>query len=403
MQQLRRSRYIYIAVEDTSEVDIESLLRGEVRIVAATQFFASTPASGEKAKLSLAELELLSGVSSQSWTPAAELATRSADGVDLQSLLQRGLLVVSGEGELKPGPAQARDQSLEANQWHPSAALFHFMERQEESDRSLEAPIDVAAMADAAESDATQFVQRHGPPPPAFHQRESTGERIELPLEEKTGALYDTLRERKTTRRFDTGRELSLRDLSSLLRYVFGCHGIAPLDEDVTLLHKTSPSGGSLHPIEAYPLVLNAESLAPGLYHYRADDHALEMLEPIPLEQAKKLAVDCCNAQLYAGDAHVLVILTARFFRNQWKYRNRARTHGVMLMDAGHLSQTFYLVATDLGLGAFYTGAINGPLIEERLGLVASEEGAIGICGCGVTTDRHGLGLKFQPFIPRET
>jgi nitroreductase len=80
-------------------------------------------------------------------------------------------------------------------------------------------------------------------------------------------------------------------------------------------------------------------------------------------------------------------------------------------MDAAHLSQTFYLVATELGLGPFVTAAINGSDIEEDLGLDGVSEGAIAICGCGVPArgtrsleaEVLDLSPEYLPYTPRVT
>ena len=73
-------------------------------------------------------------------------------------------------------------------------------------------------------------------------------------------------------------------------------------------------------------------------------------------------------------------------------------------MDAAHLSQTFYLVCADLGLGAFVTAAINGANIEERLGLDGFTEGALAICGCGIPAEHQSAAdPKFLPYVPGET
>jgi nitroreductase len=70
-------------------------------------------------------------------------------------------------------------------------------------------------------------------------------------------------------------------------------------------------------------------------------------------------------------------------------------------MDAGHLSQTFYLVCTDLGLGAFVTAAINEVDVERALGIDGFGEGAIAILGCGVPGPRDWrLDPVFEPFQP---
>jgi nitroreductase len=96
--------------------------------------------------------------------------------------------------------------------------------------------------------------------------------------------------------------------------------------------------------------------------------------------------------------------MTARFPRNHWKYPKQQKAYPVILMDAAHLSQTLYLVAGDLGLGAFVTAAINGLLIEERLGIDGITEGAVAVAGCGRRRpERSPLEPTFRPYVPRET
>ena len=108
--------------------------------------------------------------------------------------------------------------------------------------------------------------------------------------------------------------------------------------------------------------------------------------------------------QDFAASAHVLLLMTARFHRNFWKYRRNVRTYGVVLQDAGHLSQTLYLVCTDLGLGAFYA-AFDGPFVDEALGLDGVEEGTVGLAGCGVLPGAgvDDFSLDFFPYAPGET
>ena len=172
-------------------------------------------------------------------------------------------------------------------------------------------------------------------------------------------------------------------ELSTILHQVFGCHGHAPVVDDVMAIKRTSPSGGSLHPIECYPLVLRVAGVEPGLYHYRAREHALQLLEPLALDEGEQLAERFTAGQRYFASAAALFVLTARFYRSFWKYRKHDRAYAVLLMDAGHLSQTHYLVCEELGLGAFVTAAVNGADIEERLNLEPFVEGALAVTGCG--------------------
>src|SRR5437016_4609188 len=183
------------------------------------------------------------------------------DGEALEPLLRAGLLV--GEGQV----AESR--------WNPYAALFHLGT----SWRGVGVELDERA---AGESE---------PMPPAFHSAPGSASPVPLPLLDPGGALYEVLAARKTTRVFSAGAALDADALSILLRWVWGCHGTARVAGGGTILRKTSPSGGALHSLEVYPLLLAVEGHGPGLYHYRVADHALEPLVSLDEGKARELAI----------------------------------------------------------------------------------------------------------------
>ena len=80
-----------------------------------------------------------------------------------------------------------------------------------------------------------------------------------LPKMRRTGDLYEALEARRTARLFDPAQNLSREDLAALLFYTFAFRGSLSVGDHVMMLARTSPSGGGLHPIEAYPLVLRAD------------------------------------------------------------------------------------------------------------------------------------------------
>jgi SagB-type dehydrogenase family enzyme len=143
---------------------------------------------------------------------------------------------------------------------------------------------------------------------------------------------------------------------------------------------KTSPSGGSRHPIEAYLVALRVKGLARGIYHYAAGAHRLELLRR---GAAKSRIVRYLNGQDYFGNAAAVVLMTAVFARTQWKYPG-SRAYRVVLIDAGHLCQTFCLAATWLGLAPFCTMALSDRAVEKDLGIDGVRESAIYAAGVGV-------------------
>lgn len=148
--------------------------------------------------------------------------------------------------------------------------------------------------------------------------------------------------------------------------------------------------------MEAFLLVQHVEGLRPGLYHYRADAHALESIKALSPDEAQEYASLFVAKQPWFVDAHVQVILVARFERNYWKYRNHAKAYRAVVLDAGHLSQMQYLAATELGLAAFITAAINEGDIEDAFGLDPMEQGVIAVTGFGWRGERMKV-LEFDP------
>lgn len=60
------------------------------------------------------------------------------------------------------------------------------------------------------------------------------------------------------------------------------------------------------------------------------------------------LLIDSCHSAVFA-DAHVLVLTSPRFDCTFWKYRHHAKGYCVVALEAGNLSQTLCLSATEAG------------------------------------------------------
>ena len=196
------------------------------------------------------------------------------------------------------------------------------------------------------------------------------------------------LARRATCRNVDAQRKVPFEQFSQLLQRVFAAQAEVRVSDDLVFLKKNVPSGGGLHPMECYLIVQHVEGVAPGLYHYQSTAHALEPLA-VPEGRSwdgdglRDFVMDMVAQQHWFADAHVLVILAPRFDRTFWKYRHHAKGYRVVALEAGHLSQTLYLSATEAGLGAFITGAINEVQIEQAFGLDPIHQGALAICGFG--------------------
>jgi putative peptide maturation dehydrogenase len=343
---------------------------------------------------------VLASIPRKTWVEAAGL-----DGGEASALaLARKGLVVSDESDAQLQELRRRDELLSSSQWNVYAALYHFMTKWRDVGLG-DAPDEEPTASGELDPLATEeWIALHGAPPGHFHSVDVETPAVPLPLVTRSGRFYDVLLGRKTTRAFAADRAMSCEDFAALLRYAFGCHGYARLGDGLVALKKTSPSGSGLHPTEVYPLVANVEGIEPGLYHYGVAEHVLEPIARLPGGEVGELAYEFTSGQPYARSAHCTFVLSTRFYRNYWKHRRHERAYAVLLMDVAHLSQTFYLVCAELGLGAFVTAAINAANIEERLGLDGFSEGVLAVCGCGIPAEHASRAdPAFLPYVPGET
>jgi putative peptide maturation dehydrogenase len=396
MPRVRRTQYVAFICQDEFYPDIPSLLRGVTRVAAVPSLRVISLLRGAEYPIAREELSVLLSVPSDRWVEPDGLSERLLD-----RLVEIGALL--SEDSDTSLEIVRRDEELRSGQWNLYGALYHFMTKWRDVDLGLE-------LGDAGELPAglteaiDDFVARHGSPPPPFHSLGGRRTVHELPVVGRREGLYDALASRKTTRGFDRGAAMTAEELATVLYYVYGCHGLAPMAGGSLMIKRTSPSGGGLHPIEVYPLVAGVDGIGPGLYHYNVRDHSLELVHALSQAEIGPTANEFVCGQAYFAAAHVLFVMTARFYRSFWKYRRNQKAYATLLMDAAHLSQTLYLVAADMRLGAFVTAAVNGANIEERLGIDGWTEGVLAVSGCGKTI--HGpspFEPRFTAYVPRET
>lgn len=381
---VRRRKACVVQVVDRYEPDFAALLAGSMVWREATAAELICPFSSQPIAVPLDALPLLGRLSASEWAeiPAEQVST----------LVDARILIAEGS-EL-----DAADERLDRLGWHPFAAAYHAATRwsgvvgdetrREHSDEAHRARL-------------TAAVEKHGSVPPHFSRRDDAIDRVELPLPPFDDSFAQVLKARRTTRHYDMRATLKLDDFNRVLFGTYGAHGVKELATGVVAVKRTSASGGSLHPIDAYPLVIRVDGLSPGLYHYDAGAHALNLLRAMDEDEARRFATDASIGQAYFAESHACVFQVARFDRNSWKYRRHAKAYKAVLLDAGHLSQTFYLLAAERGLGAFYTAAINDADIAATLKLDALASGVIGMHGVGIVDPtRDTLHFRPEPYIP---
>ena len=224
------------------------------------------------------------------------------------------------------------------------------------------------------------------PAPPPHRIDPHNGHMVALPAcapaKVLKGSLATALLNRKTSRSF-TGQSLSLSQLSTLLYLSLGYLNERKGDTHLSIprgmeARRSSPSGGGLNACEGYVYVRNVKGLKPGVYAYSSELHALSLVNTLPEEPLGQLL---CG-QHFINPLPVGLFITSRFDKLWWKYEH-SRAYRMAYVEVGHISQTFQLVATQLGLDTWLTGALTDDRVEALLGLKDSPEQPLFFVGCG--------------------
>ena len=177
-------------------------------------------------------------------------------------------------------------------------------------------------------------------------------------------SLYETLVKRKSRRKFQK-KELSLNKLSTLLYLTAGLRKINGRDSG----NRFYPSAGSRYPLEVYPLVLKANQLDTGVYHYHLKTHSLEKLK-IGINIKKEILINF--NQEWIKNTAIIFAISAIFWRSEVKYGRRAYLYA--LLEAGMMTQNFYLVAQALGLKCCSIGGFIDDGLHDLIDLDGEEE-----------------------------
>ncbi|MGA8304313.1 MAG: SagB/ThcOx family dehydrogenase, partial [Candidatus Acidiferrales bacterium] len=131
---------------------------------------------------------------------------------------------------------------------------------------------------------------------------------------------------------------------------------------------RVNPSSGNLHPTETHLALVGFTGVDDGLYHYRADRHALELRSRGNWtdQLARALVLP------WAAESPLIVGLTSIFWREAWKYRDRAYRY--CCHDLGHALMSLLLAARALGLPGGVVAHFSDLRLTYALGLAESDE-----------------------------
>jgi SagB-type dehydrogenase family enzyme len=155
---------------------------------------------------------------------------------------------------------------------------------------------------------------------------------------------------------------------------------------------RVNPSSGNLHPTEIYVAPRGFAGLDDGLYHYRADRHSIELRSRGAWTQQLARALDLP----WASDSPLIVGLTSIFWREAWKYGERAYRY--CCHDLGHAMMSVLLAARALGLPGGAVAHFSDLRLARLLGLAGSDEAPMAFLV--FPAQKHETGFSPAPVQP---
>lgn len=195
---------------------------------------------------------------------------------------------------------------------------------------------------------------------------------VALPASQNERAPIGPLIRSRRSKRHYSGAAVPIQKLSTMLAHAAGVTARIPLDgaaatvalgEKPELQLRAAPSGGALYPIDLFLVVRNVESLAPGVYRYLAEPHALKRVGAgATPDDVRTLAQ---FSEIQAEKAGCLIVYVYNFFENSRKYGEAGLAFA--FIETGAIAAHIHLLCTALGLGSCDVGGFAKGRLERLL------------------------------------
>ncbi|CAN5544401.1 hypothetical protein BH23CHL2_BH23CHL2_18140 [soil metagenome] len=164
-------------------------------------------------------------------------------------------------------------------------------------------------------------------------------------------------------------------DLAKLARISLLSNGILKRGSHGTgreIFYRAAGSTGARYHLELYYVCGDLEGLDAGVYHYAADTHSLGVIRSGDFRAA---VVGATGAEPSVAEASALLIVTSTFWRNAWRYKERAYRH--TYWDLGTTLGNVLAVATAEHLQSKVVLGFHDTAINELLGVDGQREAAV--------------------------
>ncbi|MCC6792575.1 MAG: SagB/ThcOx family dehydrogenase [Thermomicrobiales bacterium] len=205
----------------------------------------------------------------------------------------------------------------------------------------------------------------------------------------------------------DLDVETAIPDLATVAHLLLRSNGVlktwtSPWGRTITF--RAAGCTGARYHLELYLVCGALPGLAAGVYHYSAQDHSLRLLRA---GDFRSVIVSATGEEPSVAAAPAIAIASSTFWRNAWRYQERAYRH--VYWDTGTLLTSLLPVAADAGLSAKVVLGFADNKVNSLLDIDDDREAAIALVAIGCTADRAGdappvtpLNLPTQAISARE-
>ena len=142
--------------------------------------------------------------------------------------------------------------------------------------------------------------------------------------------------------------------------------------------YRTAGGTGAQYHLELYFVCADLADLDAGVYHYCALDHSLRLLRT---GDHRAALVDATGDAPSIAAAPVVLAMTSTFWRNAWRYRERAYRH--TYWDAGTSLSHILAVAASAHVATELVFGYADPLVDALLGVDGVRESTVALVALG--------------------
>lgn len=170
---------------------------------------------------------------------------------------------------------------------------------------------------------------------------------------------------------------IDLRSLATVLHYSAGITKTIRFSGGEMAFRAASCTGALYH-IDLYVVSGDLPGLGAGVYHFGVQDHSLHRLRE---GDYRGVLVEATAGESAVGAAPAILIAASTYWRNAWKYRERAYRH--CYWDSGTILANLLAITAALNLPTRLTLGFADPALETLLGLDPEREGALAVIALG--------------------